>query len=92
MTYNHIKNKVYALLKDKAKSDDILKAAFHLSQVKGLVFLLFFCTLGIINPNWGNLHLQGHVLLHSIRSSLKKQAISRKHHDHLSPITVPIDI
>ncbi|KAJ8445811.1 hypothetical protein Cgig2_027892 [Carnegiea gigantea] len=63
VTYNPVKNKVYALLKDKAKSDDILKAAFH-----------------------------GHVLLHSIRSSLRKQAISRKHDDTLSSIAVPVDI
>ncbi|XP_061357269.1 protein root UVB sensitive 6 [Gastrolobium bilobum] len=29
VTYNPSKNKVYAVLKDQAKSDDILKAAFH---------------------------------------------------------------
>ncbi|KAF5733142.1 hypothetical protein HS088_TW17G00679 [Tripterygium wilfordii] len=29
VTYNPSKSKVYALLKDQAKSDDILKAAFH---------------------------------------------------------------
>ena len=29
VTYNTSKHKVYALLKDQAKSDDILKAAFH---------------------------------------------------------------
>ncbi|XP_006654414.2 protein root UVB sensitive 6-like [Oryza brachyantha] len=29
VTYNPIKDKVYALLKDQAKPDDILKAAFH---------------------------------------------------------------
>ncbi|KAJ8767790.1 hypothetical protein K2173_020730 [Erythroxylum novogranatense] len=29
LTYNPSKNKVYALLKDQAKSEDILKAAFH---------------------------------------------------------------
>ncbi|KAI4375507.1 hypothetical protein MLD38_013367 [Melastoma candidum] len=29
VTYNPSKGKVYALLKDKAKPDDILKAAFH---------------------------------------------------------------
>ena len=29
VTYNPSKVKVYALLKDQAKSDDILKAAFH---------------------------------------------------------------
>ncbi|KAJ9174852.1 hypothetical protein P3X46_013453 [Hevea brasiliensis] len=29
VTYNPLKDKVYALLKDQAKSDDILKAAFH---------------------------------------------------------------
>jgi len=29
VTYNPVKRNVYALLKDQAKSDDILKAAFH---------------------------------------------------------------
>lgn len=29
VTYNPTKDKVYALLKDQAKPDDILKAAFH---------------------------------------------------------------
>lgn len=29
MTYNPSKHKVYAVLKDQAKSDDIIKAAFH---------------------------------------------------------------
>ncbi|WVZ10544.1 hypothetical protein V8G54_015074 [Vigna mungo] len=29
VTYNPLKHKVYAVLKDQAKSDDILKAAFH---------------------------------------------------------------
>nr|ACN31455.1 unknown [Zea mays] len=29
VTYNPTKDKVYALLKDQAKSDDIIKAAFH---------------------------------------------------------------
>lgn len=29
VTYNPAKDKVYALLKDQAKSDDIIKAAFH---------------------------------------------------------------
>ncbi|KAK7263768.1 hypothetical protein RJT34_31365 [Clitoria ternatea] len=29
VTYNPLKNKVYAVLKDQAKPDDILKAAFH---------------------------------------------------------------
>lgn len=31
VTYNPVKRNVYALLKDQAKSDDILKAAFHVS-------------------------------------------------------------
>ncbi|XP_078162832.1 protein root UVB sensitive 6-like [Carex rostrata] len=29
VTYNPSKDKIYALLKDQAKSDDILKAAYH---------------------------------------------------------------
>lgn len=33
MTYNPSKGKVYALLKDEAKSDDILKAAFHVRDM-----------------------------------------------------------
>jgi hypothetical protein len=32
VTYNPTKDKVYALLKDQAKPDDILKAAFHVSN------------------------------------------------------------
>lgn len=32
VTYNPVKNKVCALLKDQAKSEDILKAAFHVSD------------------------------------------------------------
>ena len=41
MTYNPSKGGIYALLKDQAKSDDILKAAFHVrflihSSVDGL--------------------------------------------------------
>ncbi|CAO2829853.1 unnamed protein product [Amaranthus hypochondriacus] len=32
VTYNPVKNKVCALLKDQAKSEDILKAAFHLKS------------------------------------------------------------
>ena len=42
MTYNPVKNKVYALLKDKAKSDDILKAAFHVSQLKVSFFFVWW--------------------------------------------------
>ncbi|KAK9678011.1 hypothetical protein RND81_11G181700 [Saponaria officinalis] len=60
VTYNPVKNKVYALLKDQAKTDDILKAAFH-----------------------------GHVLLHSIRSSLKKHAGSENHNKYVNLDTVP---
>lgn len=33
MTYNPSKCKVFALLKDEAKSDDILKAAFHVRYI-----------------------------------------------------------
>ncbi|XP_057529614.1 protein root UVB sensitive 6-like isoform X2 [Amaranthus tricolor] len=65
VTYNPVKNKVCALLKDQAKSEDILKAAFH-----------------------------SHVLLHSIRSSVKKQTASGKHyeHDSLNSTAMPDDI
>lgn len=40
VTYNPSKGKVYALLKDRAKSDDILKAAFHVR------FIAFFWASG----------------------------------------------
>jgi hypothetical protein len=36
VTYNPTKDKVYALLKDQAKSDDIIKAAFHVSICSSL--------------------------------------------------------
>ncbi|KAF3660582.1 Protein root UVB sensitive 6 [Capsicum annuum] len=52
VTYNPSKGNIYVLLKDQAKSDDVLKAAFH-----------------------------GHVLLHIIRSSTKKQSSSRRQHE-----------
>lgn len=37
VTYNPSKGKVYALLKDQAKSDDILKAAFHAHVLLNLI-------------------------------------------------------
>ncbi|KAF3682327.1 Protein root UVB sensitive 6 [Capsicum annuum] len=52
VTYNPSKGNIYVLLKDQAKSDDVLKAAFH-----------------------------GHVLLHIIHSSTKKQSSSRRQHE-----------
>ncbi|KMT07872.1 hypothetical protein BVRB_6g145690 [Beta vulgaris subsp. vulgaris] len=65
VTYDPVKNKVCALLKDQAKAEDIIKAAFH-----------------------------GHVLLHSIQSSLKKQTASGKgyEHDSLDSLAMPVDI
>ncbi|KAG6530172.1 hypothetical protein ZIOFF_012394 [Zingiber officinale] len=39
ITYNPSKGKIYALLKDQAKSDDVLKAAFHAH-----VLLSFICS------------------------------------------------
>ena len=39
MTYNPSKSKVHAVLKDQAKSDDILKAAFHVRYMA--VFQLY---------------------------------------------------
>ncbi|KAH9627142.1 hypothetical protein KSS87_018382 [Heliosperma pusillum] len=60
VTYNPEKKKVYALLKDNAKSDDILKAAFH-----------------------------GHVLLHSIRSSLKEHTVPGNHNKYVNLDIVP---
>lgn len=39
VTYNPSKCKVYAVLKDQAKSDDILKAAFHVRYMAVLNLL-----------------------------------------------------
>ncbi|KAG4401473.1 hypothetical protein AAZX31_07G253000 [Glycine max] len=44
VTYNPSKHKVYAVLKDQAKSDDILKAAFH-------AHVLFFSLMKSLNEN-----------------------------------------
>ena len=55
MTYNPSKGKVYALFKDQAKSDDILKAAFHVRYTAyfyGLWHLgvfIFSFILGIVD-------------------------------------------
>lgn len=40
VSYNPSKGKVYALLKDQAKSDDILKAAFHVRHTTQFCYLL----------------------------------------------------
>lgn len=96
MTFNPVKNKVYALLKDQAKPEDILKAAFHVSDSLGcfvLVTLLQpFSILKLISA--GNSPLQGYVLNHSIRSSVKKKSASEKHHEHdsLGSIAMPVNI
>lgn len=44
VSYNPLKGNIYAVLKDKAKSDDILKAAFHVSKEVMLDtrFILYF--------------------------------------------------
>ncbi|RZC04940.1 Protein root UVB sensitive 6 isoform B [Glycine soja] len=44
VTFNPSKHKVYAVLKDQAKSDDILKAAFH-------AHVLFFSLMKSLNEN-----------------------------------------
>lgn len=74
MTYNPSKGNIYVLLKDQAKSDDVLKAAFH---VRHLIYPCDEC--GTLNL-WYliNFKIQGHVLLHIIRSSTNKQSSSRK--------------
>ncbi|XP_019703522.1 protein root UVB sensitive 6 isoform X2 [Elaeis guineensis] len=48
VTYNPSKDKIYALLKDQAKSDDILKAAFHAHV------LLYFVRLSNVNRSLRN--------------------------------------
>lgn len=79
MTYNKTKGKVYALLKDQAKSDDILKAAFHVRYtcicciyLPANIFLVMQVTF-----------LQAHVLLHFIRSSSGGLNSSQKQEDAL---------
>lgn len=52
VTYNHSKGKVYALLKDQAKSDDILKAAFHAHV------LLHFIRSSTGNQSFSRKHLE----------------------------------
>lgn len=49
MTYDPSKYKVYAVLKDQAKSDDILKAAFHVRYI---------ALLQIYLKSWGILNLK----------------------------------
>lgn len=40
VTYDPVKNKVCALLKDQAKAEDIIKAAFHVSDLQLFFFFL----------------------------------------------------
>lgn len=46
MTYNPSKSKVHAVLKDQAKSDDILKAAFHVRYIYIYLSCNFIAHLG----------------------------------------------
>lgn len=46
VTYNPSKDKIYALLKDQAKSDDILKAAYHVLPSFKFFHSLFTTLLG----------------------------------------------
>lgn len=45
MTYNPSKRNVYALLKNQAKSDDVLKAAFH---VRFLTLLIWCLSMSLV--------------------------------------------
>lgn len=67
VTYNPTKGNIYALLKDQAKPDDILKATFHVSN------LTFLCSpnlkLSIYVDKAKFACVQANVLLHIIRSS-----------------------
>uniref|UniRef100_R7W723 Protein root UVB sensitive 6 n=1 Tax=Aegilops tauschii TaxID=37682 RepID=R7W723_AEGTA len=71
VTYNPTKDKVYALLKDHAKPDDILKAAFHVC----LRSLIVLC------PD-NDTALQAHVLLHFINVSHERKRMSSNRSDH----------
>lgn len=44
VTYNPSKSKVYAVLKDQAKPDDILKAAFHVRYMAVLQLCIIALT------------------------------------------------
>jgi hypothetical protein len=87
VTYNPTKDKVYALLKDQAKSDDILKAAFHVS----ICFWLHcnskvcFGAFIICAKTW-SFAVQAHVLLHFINASharrLKQKQANSSHSDN----------
>ncbi|KAG1328227.1 putative protein root UVB sensitive 6 [Cocos nucifera] len=59
VTYNPSKDKIYALLKDQAKSDDILKAAFHAHV------LLYFVRLSNVNQSLRNRNKYGQSKLES---------------------------
>ncbi|CAO1942556.1 unnamed protein product [Urochloa humidicola] len=77
VTYNPTKDKVYALLKDQAKSDDIIKAAFHAHV------LLHFINASHArrlkqkqrqkqsNPDYGNLYSRNMDFLAHIAESCK---------------------
>jgi hypothetical protein len=69
VTYNPTKDKVYALLKDQAKSDDIIKAAFHVSICFKLRVIGIVCILVSYPYTQCVSAAQAHVLLHFINAS-----------------------
>jgi hypothetical protein len=84
VTYNPTKDKVYALLKDQAKPDDILKAAFHVSSCLLCHNLGLRC---VLVPNypvfWQRRSIvQAHVLLHFINKTHERKRMNPDRSDH----------
>jgi hypothetical protein len=84
VTYNPTKDKVYALLKDQAKPDDILKAAFHVSSCLLCHNLGLRCVLVPNYPvfwQWRSI-VQAHVLLHFINKTHERKRMNPDRSDH----------
>ncbi|MQM02044.1 hypothetical protein Taro_034803 [Colocasia esculenta] len=64
ITYNHSKRKVYVLVKDQAKPDDILKAAFHAHLLLHFVRTTTANRLHMKSINHGNTNINDSPLNH----------------------------
>ncbi|KAH0460154.1 hypothetical protein IEQ34_010817 [Dendrobium chrysotoxum] len=85
VTYNPSKGNIYALLKEKAKSDDVLKAAFHV----GIPFYQSNKEMNIVLAI-NSLLLQAHVLLHLLHSSNVKQSSRNLTHHSQSSLNISL--
>jgi len=81
VTYNPTKDKVYALLKDQAKSDDIIKAAFHVSFCFSLRCNWYICFGFVICVSAA----QAHVLLHFINASHARRLKQKQKQKQANP-------